>query len=124
MLRHATTTPEGEEVSSILLSRGPDGLQVEILTYGATIHKLLVPGGTTTGYRDVVLGFDKPEEYFGDHPFFGCVVGRFANRIRNAQFDLDGRTVKVSENRPPHSLHGGFQGQDPPLLTYLFNAED
>jgi len=111
MKKAVATSPGGQVVESILLSHaGHEGLQVEILTYGATIHRILVPGGSASPPRDVTLGFDDAAGYFGDHPFFGSAVGRVANRIRNGSFELDGHTYKVSQNRPPHCLHGGFKG--------------
>lgn len=91
------------------------GLRAEITDYGATIVRLLAPDrqGRTD---DVVLGFDRVEDY-GQHPaYFGCTVGRFANRIAGAKFSLDGRTYHLAQNNSPGGqpchLHGGIRGFD------------
>jgi aldose 1-epimerase len=60
----------------------------------------------------VVLGFDDDERYRGEHPYFGAVVGRFANRIAKGRFTLDGRTYHLATNDGPNHLHGGVRGFD------------
>lgn len=95
--------------------RQSNGLRCTILDYGAIIQHLILPGGNDPADSgvDIVLGFDSNEDYaVKSHPYFGCVVGRFANRIKNAQFTVDSQTYNVSANRPPHCLHGGFKGWD------------
>jgi aldose 1-epimerase len=88
--------------------RGGD-LAVSILTWGATIRRLRVAG--PRGPQDVVLGFDTCEEYLKHRLYMGCVVGRFANRIADGRFKLDGTTYQLgrNENGITH-LHGGFDG--------------
>ena len=81
---------------------------MSILTFGATIQKLLVHG--PHGPRDVVLGFDTCEEYLAGGSYMGCVVGRFANRIAAGRFTLDGTTHQLSRNEGDNHLHGGAQG--------------
>ncbi|EPS66431.1 aldose 1-epimerase family protein, partial [Genlisea aurea] len=62
---------------------------------------------------DVVLGFDSLEPYQkGEAPYFGCIVGRVANRIRDGKFTLDGIEYSLPINKPPNSLHGGHKGFD------------
>jgi aldose 1-epimerase len=61
---------------------------------------------------DVVLGFDRLDEYVEHGAFFGATVGRVANRIRGARFTLDGRSYELEANDPPHHLHGGSAGWD------------
>lgn len=62
---------------------------------------------------DVVLGFDSVEPYTkGAAPYFGCIVGRVANRIKEGKFTLNGVDYSLPLNRPPHSLHGGQKGFD------------
>jgi aldose 1-epimerase len=60
----------------------------------------------------VTLGFDEPGRYLQPHPFFGCVAGRFANRIALGKFTLDGKTYQLPTNNGPHHLHGGPGGFD------------
>ena len=87
--------------------RGGD-LDVSILTFGATIERLVVQG--PYGARDVVLGFDSCEEYLRQRAYMGCVVGRFANRIAAGRFTLDGTAHQLSRNENGNHLHGGFAG--------------
>lgn len=102
--------PDGTAVDRITLS-DPGALEVKVLTYGCIIASLGVPDahGRTA---NVVLGFERLEPYITDSPYFGAVVGRYANRIANARFTIDGRAHDVSPNEPPNHLHGGFQGFD------------
>jgi len=89
--------------------------EVLISNYGAIINTYRVLcGGVAT---DIVLGFDRMEEYLGpeylkQYPWFGCAVGRYANRIRDAAFELDGKKYFVTKNRGRHQLHGGAEGFD------------
>ncbi len=62
--------------------------------------------------RDVVLGFDKPEDYLNEHPYFGAIIGRYANRIANGRFDLDGQTYQLAQNGGKFHIHGGLIGFD------------
>ncbi|KAL5817857.1 hypothetical protein ACOSQ3_026235 [Xanthoceras sorbifolium] len=87
-------------------------MQVKITNYGATITSLSVPD-KNGNQADVVLGFDTVEPYVkGAAPFFGCIVGRVANRIKEGKFTLDGTEYTLPINKPPNSLHGGFKGFD------------
>ncbi|MFZ0661179.1 MAG: aldose epimerase family protein [Acidobacteriaceae bacterium] len=90
---------------------GTSGLTVEIITYGATVTRLLVPdrGGRLA---DVVLGFDNLDAYLNHSAYFGSVVGRVAGRISNARFAVDGQTYELVLNDPPNHLHGGAKGFD------------
>jgi aldose 1-epimerase len=88
------------------------GMQAGILNYGGTITKLITPDKKGK-MGDVVLGF----ETFGGYtqknePYMGALVGRYANRIANAKFTLDGKTYKLAPNNFGNSLHGGNVGFD------------
>jgi aldose 1-epimerase len=77
-------------------------LDVAILPFGATIQRLRFSG------RDVILGFDTPDEYVSQNIQMGAVVGRFANRIADGRFTLDGRTYQLTRNENGiNHLHGG-----------------
>jgi aldose 1-epimerase len=104
------TISDGTVVDTITIASA-GGLEMQALTYGCVIASLTVPdaGGHTA---NVVLGFDRLERYIDESPYFGAVVGRYANRIAGARFIIDGREHRVSSNEPPHHLHGGFKGFD------------
>ena len=95
----ACGTHGGATVHRIDLRGG--GLDVSILTFGATIQQLRVHG--PRGPRHVVLGFDSCEEYLKQRMYMGCVVGRFANRIAAGRFALDGRGSSAQPQRERQS---------------------
>ena len=87
-----------------------NGVEAHLTNYGATLLSLYVP--TKNGKIDVVLGFHSVDEYIkafeiGASPYFNAVVGRFAGRIKNAQFQLNGKTIQLDQNHGIHHLHGG-----------------
>ncbi len=102
--------PDGTGIDAITFGRA-GGLEMNVLTYGCIISALHVPGADGPA-ANVVLGFDRLEPYVRASPYFGAVVGRYANRIANARFAIDGREHRVSPNDPPHHVHGGFKGFD------------
>ena len=96
-----------------------DGITVELSCLGASITKLVVPNYSNdqASSNDVVLSYASPLEQYNDKnsPYFGCIVGRVANRIRDGRFDLvqeGGETVsyQLDRNNGPNHLHGGFDG--------------
>ena len=103
-------TGEGREVILYTLSND-DGMSVEVMNYGGIIRAIEVPdrNGEQT---DITLGFDTLEPYLGRHPFFGALVGRFANRIGKARFSLDGTEIQLAQNNGENHLHGGIRGFD------------
>lgn len=104
------TLPDGTEVHRFTLERA--GVRVRVLSYGGIVQSVEVPDreGRTA---DVVLGFDSLEGYLDcPAPYFGALVGRYANRIAGARFTLDGRTYRLAANNAPNSLHGGERGFD------------
>lgn len=107
------TTPEGRAVDLYTLANGR-GLRAKIITYGGILVALEVPDreGRT---QDVVLGFDTLDAYLAGHPYFGALIGRYANRIAGARFSLDGRAYQLAANNGPNHLHGGERGFDKAL---------
>lgn len=103
-------TQDGEEVHSFTL-KNRIGVQVKITNFGGRIISIKVPDRNGK-FEDVVLGYDKLEDYINDNNGFGATIGRFANRIENAKFELNGIEYKVSENCGKHHIHGGFIGFD------------
>lgn len=91
--------------------RNPRGLEARISTFGGTVTHLFVPD--RKGHNaDVVLGFDSLYRYVSNSPYFGCLVGRYGNRIAGGKFTLDGKTYQLAKNNGENSLHGGIKGFD------------
>lgn len=82
---------------------------MDVLNLGGIITAIRVPDASGT-IGNVVLGFDHPASYLGKHPFFGAIIGRFANRIGNSQFVLNGTRYALDANQGRHQLHGGDHG--------------
>ncbi|MGA8431514.1 MAG: aldose epimerase family protein [Candidatus Sulfotelmatobacter sp.] len=87
------------------------GLELKAMNYGAIIVSLRVPDRKGQ-MADIVLGHDKFEGYVPNPPFFGALVGRYANRIANGTFTLDGKKYTLPKNDGPNTLHGGPNGFD------------
>ena len=102
------TTVEGKETGLFTLTND-NGMEVCITNFGGRIVSVMVPDRTGTE-RDVVLAFDNISDYQNISSDFGATIGRYANRIGNAQFTLDGQTIQLIANNGPHCLHGGPQG--------------
>jgi aldose 1-epimerase len=102
--------PDGAEVALYtLINRS--GMEVGVIDYGGIVTSIKVPDAQ--GARaDVVLGFDSLDGYVTNPPYFGAIVGRYANRIAKAQFTLDGKTYQLAANNGPNTLHGGVKGFD------------
>lgn len=100
-------TSEGTPVTRHTLRNGT--AEVSIISYGGTIQSLRVPDKDGK-LGDVVFGFDSIDGYLGEHPYFGALVGRYANRIAKGEFSLDGKRYVLAKNNGPNALHGGIQG--------------
>jgi len=102
--------PDGRGVDAYTLTNA-GGMRVRILTYGGIIQSLETPD-THGRPGDVVLGFDSLGQYEAAGPYFGAVVGRYANRIAKGKFTLDGKVYTLAVNNGPNALHGGLKGFD------------
>jgi aldose 1-epimerase len=89
--------------------RNRNGAEVRITNYGARIEQVLVPDRTGR-LGDVVQGYESIEQVQGGQASMGAFIGRFANRIANGRFTLDGREYQLALNSGPNSLHGGEKG--------------
>lgn len=103
-------TPDGQSVELYTL-RNSKGMEAQICNYGGIVTTLKVPGNDGK-FDDVVLGYDNLDGYLKSSPFFGCIVGRYGNRIGGAKFTLDGKTYTLAVNNGPNSLHGGIKAFD------------
>ncbi|MFJ2769783.1 aldose epimerase family protein [Streptomyces sp. NPDC087300] len=111
------TLPDGTPVHRWTLER--DGVRVRVLTYGGIVQSAEVPdrSGRTA---QVALGFEGLDGYLAHPgPYFGALVGRYANRIAGGAFALDGRTYRLARNNGPNGLHGGERGFD----KHVWHAE-
>ncbi|HEX5787776.1 MAG TPA: aldose epimerase family protein [Woeseiaceae bacterium] len=103
-------TADGTRVTAVRLSNDA-GYSVRVLSLGATIQSLEVPD-REGNIADVVLGYPTAAEYLDKPRYFGSTVGRYANRIGAARFELDGRTYELEANDGRNHLHGGLEGLD------------
>ena len=102
-------TKTGEKVHEYTLKNKND-ITVRLITYGATMTSLVTPD-RDGNLADIVLGYDNISGYENDPIFSGCIVGRFANRISNASFELEGKKYELAQNfQGGHHLHGGEVG--------------
>ena len=84
-------------------------LRAEVIELGGIVTRLEVPD-RRGAFANVLLGCPTIADYLGFHPHFNCLVGRYANRMTNARFTLDGVEYRLDANLPPHHLHGGNTG--------------
>lgn len=101
---------EGRPVKLFTLTNA-GGAEVRFIEYGGIVVSIRVPD------RDgrlghVALGYDRLEDYVSDNPFFGTITGRYANRIADGRFELDGETWHLARNDGENALHGGVRGFD------------
>jgi aldose 1-epimerase len=113
---------EGKEIICIELTNRR-GTYVKIYNYGAIISSFVVVNAHGEK-QDIVLGFDDidgylNEDYLADYPYFGAIIGRYANRIGDAQFILDGKSYQLAKNAGPDTLHGGTTGFDKKVFDVL-----
>jgi aldose 1-epimerase len=133
--------PDGAVVNSCELTN-KNGIQLKVITYGATITSLKIPS-KNGDFIDVVLGFDSLETYLNSFhlksaPYFGATVGRYAGRINNSTFSLNGKSIVLNNNNNGHSLHGGnigfsqkqweiknvTEGKNPSITLSYFSPND
>lgn len=110
------TTADGREVSCYKITA--NGMEAEVLDYGATIRTLLVPD-KSGNLVDVVLGYDTIAEYEKNDGYLGATIGRVGNRIREGKFTLGGKDYTLAINNGPNHLHGGLVGFD----KYIWDTE-
>lgn len=116
------TAPDGTAVYSFTITN-ENGMCAEILSYGCAVRRLLVPNKTGR-LVDVVLGFDKLEDYISQNKYIGSIAGRVCNRIENGSFFLDGKTYRLFCNDGKNHLHGGREGFDKKVFSPAVHGED
>lgn len=115
----------GEEVFLFTL-KNDNKMEVGITNYGATIVSILTPDRKGK-VEDIVLGFNSVEgyrsnTYLESNPYFGCTVGRFANRMKGGKFSINGTEYNITRNEGANSLHGGSIGFDKNLWSVEGNG--
>ena len=112
----------GTEVGVLTIGASPDPV-VEVLTLGATVHRLEVACGDGVR-RNVVLGHPDTTERLASGDYVGGTIGRYANRIAAGRFELDGREVTVGAHDRGNSLHGGPDGFDRRVWDVVAHEQD
>jgi len=113
--RIAGRLPSGAAVIECRLANAL-GTQAVVLNLGATLRSMVV-ADALGGFADVVLGYDTALDYLRGHEYFGATIGRYANRIANGRFCVDGKCYELERNSSPNAEHGGEQGFDRKLWT-------
>lgn len=113
---------DGKEVLAIELTNS-HGTYVKIYNYGAIINKFIVINKDGKE-QDIVLGFEDidqytSEAYLANYPYFGAVIGRYANRVKDGRFTIDGQTYQLSQAKGGDCLHGGDMGFDRKMWDVL-----
>jgi aldose 1-epimerase len=109
------TTPDGQQVDLYTLTNSR-GLEVQVINFGGIITSIRVPDRDGKGV-DIALGFDNLDGYLENKPYFGAIIGRYANRIANGKFTVDGKQYTLAVNNGTNSLHGGIKGFNKVIWT-------
>jgi aldose 1-epimerase len=107
-------TSDGTAVDIYTLADGK--VEARVITYGGIIVSLRTPDRNGK-LDDVVLGYDSVDQYIAQTPYFGAIIGRYANRIAHGSFQLDGKTYSIPKNNGDNALHGGIRGFDKVVWT-------
>lgn len=110
-----------DTVELIQLDNGQ--MQVEVLNYGCVIKAIVLKDNKDKNIN-VVAGFDTIEGYLQDQPFIGCIIGRYANRIANGSFEINGVKYQLEINQSPNSLHSGNNALDKKVWDILEVSSD
>ena len=111
---------DGQDVPLLTLQNG--NLIARVTPYGARLVELWTPD-RDGNLADIVLGHDSAEEYRAGTSYFGATCGRYANRIAQGQFVLDGVTHQLDRNEAPNTLHGGREGFDRKIWGYRVEGQ-
>lgn len=111
------TLADGRTVDAVTL-KNAHGVSATVITYGAALQSMMLPdrGGQ---FADVTLGYPSLDGYLRKPEYFGATVGRFANRIAQGAFTLDGKRYQTPKNNNGNSLHGGERGFDKVLWELI-----
>lgn len=99
----------GKHDASVYRLKNSNGMEVELTNYGAILSKILVPDREGNS-QNIMLTYEKVEDFINDTYFFGATAGRYANRIAKGKFELDGQEYQLATNNGENHLHGGVKG--------------
>ena len=114
--------PDGVDVSLFTLTN-KHGFEVSITTYGGAVVTLKTPDRNGE-FGDIVLGYEKLDDYVRNPRYFGALIGRHANRIANGKFSLNGREYQLEQNHGVNHLHGGPRGFDKRVWNASEESQD
>lgn len=102
-----------------------NGMTLSVTNYGCIVTSIRTPDRDNK-MNEVVLGYDNLEQYLNGHPFFGAIAGRYANRIHNGRYTLDGiiHQLEINELATSQHLHGGLQGFDKYVWSYAIEEKN
>ena len=125
--KYCFTHSAGEDIYLFTLTNAK-GTEVSITNYGAIITSFKVKQANGA-INDIVLGFDKVEdylskEYLDGYPYFGAAIGRYANRIKSGEFSIGGKKYSVAKNKITDHLHGGYEGFDKKVWTLVSHSDN
>jgi len=118
------TSVNNKEIKLFTLTNH-SGVTAEITNYGGKVVSIIVPDKNGV-FKDVVLGFDHIDDYISGNPYFGALIGRYANRIRKGKFSLLGKEYQLVKNNGENHLHGGIVGYNDVVwdATFLDNNKE
>ncbi len=106
MIKKTYSFEKDNQINDVYTLSNANGCEVDILTYGARIIRVSVPDKDGR-FGDVIVGCKIPEDYYGDNPYCGAIIGRVGNRIGGASFVIDGQRYQLEKNEGENCLHGG-----------------
>ncbi len=109
-MRHYGKTADGNSIEEYTL-RNARGMEIKLITFGGILTSIRVPDRNGR-HANVALGFGRLAKYEAEHPYFGAITGRYANRIAGGRFSLDGVEYHLFKQDGANSLHGGEVGFD------------
>lgn len=113
--------PDGRQ-ARLFTFETTSGLAICITNYGGIITSIKMPDQFGNS-EEITAGFPNLEDYLNDHPYFGVIAGRFANRIARGKFEINGKKYSLPINNGPNHLHGGPQGFHTRLWHYEINEK-
>ena len=111
MLRETPALAADGQPYRVITLRNANGVVVTLMDWGATLLSARIPMKDGS-VREALLGCASPEQYTEQAAFLGASIGRYANRIANSRYTLDGKTVELAPSQGQHQLHGGPEGFD------------